>query len=193
MRAYNNRDGMKDSDSDRSGSIEGYEVSDEDDDTPYGRLSVDPRGLEVANKAFESFLFKSVEEVNEAQIKMDELYNKIRAQNVSVEQNIQDMAKEGYKLDMFRRETLEKMTDNADYTMRIFVKGAQNLSAVDNKVRMIRNQLAGDKALSSADPYLVMRIMGEEENLFYDGYEKVQEETLDPSFFEQHEVPSLHL
>lgn len=184
---------MKDSDSDRSGSIEGYEVSDEDDDTPYGRLSVDPRGLEVANKAFESFLFKSVEEVNEAQIKMDELYNKIRAQNVSVEQNIQDMAKEGYKLDMFRRETLEKMTDNADYTMRIFVKGAQNLSAVDNKVRMIRNQLAGDKALSSADPYLVMRIMGEEENLFYDGYEKVQEETLDPSFFEQHEVPSLHL
>ena len=64
--AYNNRDGMKDSDSDRSGSIEGYEVSDEDDDTPYGRLSVNPHGLDVGNKAFEAFLFKNVEEVNEA-------------------------------------------------------------------------------------------------------------------------------
>ena len=53
--------------------------------------------------------------------------------------------------------------------------------------------MAGDKALSSADPYLVMRIMGEEENMFSDGYEKVIEETLDPSFFEQHEVPSLNL
>lgn len=122
--AYNNRDGMKNSDSDRSGSIEGYEVSDEDDDTPYGRLSVNPHGLDVGNKAFEAFLFKNVDEVNEAQRRMDELYSKIRAPNVNVETNIQEMAKEGLKLDMFRRETLEKMTDNADYTMRIFVKGA---------------------------------------------------------------------
>jgi len=39
--------------------------------------------------------------------------------------------------------------------MRIFIKGCQNLTAVDNKVRDFRNKLAGDVALSSADPYLV--------------------------------------
>lgn len=94
---------------------------------------------------------------------------------------------------MFRPETLEKMTEQVDYTMRIFVKSAQNLTAVDNKVRAIRNRLAGDKALSSADPYLIMRIMGEEENEFFNGYEQVQEETLDPQFFVQYEEAGLNL
>jgi len=47
--------------------------------------------------------------------------------------------------------------------------------------------------LSSADPYLILRIMGEEENLFHDGYDKAIEETLDPLFFEQHEVQGLRL
>ena len=39
----------------------------------------------------------------------------------------------------------------------------------------------------------MMRIMGEEENLFFDGYDKVQEEELSPQFFEQQEVTNLRL
>lgn len=87
------------------------------------------------------------------------------------------------KVDIFDNYSLNKMVVETDYTLRIFVRSAQNLSAVDNKVNSLRNQLAGDKALSSADPFLKMRIVGEGED-FYDGREKAQEETLSPEFYE---------
>lgn len=43
-------------------------------------------------------------------------------------------------------------------------------------------------ALSSANPYLMMRIVGEEERLFFDGSDKVQKETLNPEFYEPQEI-----
>lgn len=52
------------------------------------------------------------------------------------------------------------MVSNKEFMLRIFVKGCQNLSAIDNKVNDVRNKIAGDKALSGADPFLVMRIVG---------------------------------
>jgi len=86
---------------------------------------------------------------------------------------ITEMHNCGITVDIFRPSTLAFIVANRDYMVRIFIKGCQNLSAADNRVNDIRNKLAGDKALSSADPFLMMRIMGEEENLFFDGYDKV--------------------
>ena len=64
-----------------------------------------------------------------------------------------------FKVDIFRMDTLQKMvTPQESYSMRVFVRSCQNLSAVDNRVIDFRNQLAGDVALSSADPYLKMQI-----------------------------------
>ena len=62
------------------------------------------------------------------------------------------------KLDIFRPQTLLRIVENKEYTMRVFVRQCQNLSAIDNRVVNIRNQLAGDMALSSADPFLMMYI-----------------------------------
>ena len=52
------------------------------------------------------------------------MFERIKDKNESIENNLEEMIREGYKLDMFRPETLEKMVENIDYTMRIFVKGA---------------------------------------------------------------------
>jgi len=103
----------------------------------------------------------------------EDLLNMIKETNKSALDCIAAMHDLGIKVDIFRPSTLAFIVANRDYMVRIFIKGCQNLSAVDNRVNDIRNQLAGDKALSSADPFLMMRIMGEEENLFFDGYDKV--------------------
>ena len=50
------------------------------------------------------------------------------------------------------------------------------------------NQLAGDQAMSSADPFLMMRIVREEERLFYDGTDKHDNEVLKTDFFEAQEL-----
>lgn len=84
-------------------------------------------------------IFHSIADVKKAEEHEYEIFMRIKEKSVSVESNIEDFANEGWKLDMFRPETLEKMTENIDYTLRVFVKAAQNLSAVDNKVRAVRN------------------------------------------------------
>jgi hypothetical protein len=81
------------------------------------------------------------------------------------------MKKIGIKVNIFEQRTLDYMVSNREYKLRVFVKGCQNLSAVDNNVNDYRNQLAGDKALSSADPYLVMKIVGQQDD-FFNGREK---------------------
>lgn len=48
-------------------------------------------------------------------------------------------------------------------------------------------------ALSSANPFLNMRIQGEEERVFYDGSDKVQKETLNPEFYEPQEIYPVRL
>lgn len=73
------------------------------------------------------------------------------------------------KVDIFRPKTLEKIVEPTMYTLRVFVRSCQNLAAVDNRVNNYRNWIAGDKALSSADPYLTMRIVGDENKAVYDG------------------------
>mmetsp|Transcript_24806 Transcript_24806/g.33203 ORF Transcript_24806/g.33203 Transcript_24806/m.33203 type:complete len:96 (+) Transcript_24806:1694-1981(+) len=93
-----------------SQATEAYEVSDEDDDTPYGRLSVNPHGMNVDTKGVEGLLFKSIDELQSVEARENTLYTNIKMPTVSVETNIQEMAREGLKLDMFRGETLEKMT-----------------------------------------------------------------------------------
>lgn len=64
------------------------------------------------------------------------------------------------------------MVADYDFTLRVFIRSCQNLSAVDNRVNNWRNILAGDKALSSADPFLMMRIVGDEEEDFHNGRDK---------------------
>ena len=59
---------------------------------------------------------------------------------------------------------------------------------MNSSVQSLKNRAAGDNAMSSADPYLMLRIVGEEERVFYDGKEKFQKETLNPDFFEAQEL-----
>ena len=105
-----------------------------------------------------------------------------------------DMFKErNIWVDIFRPQTIAKMVEPRDYTMRVFVRSCQNLAAVDNRVINIRNKLAGDVALSSADPFLFMSIMGEKQRMVYDGRPDAKEETLDPQFYQDHEIAPISL
>lgn len=84
-------------------------------------------------------MFRNVNEVKSAENREHEIFMRIKDKHFTVESNMDDLAEAGWKLDMFRSDTLEKMTENKDYTMRIFVRAAQSLTAVDNKVRAVRN------------------------------------------------------
>ena len=57
----------------------------------------------------------------------------------------------------------------------------------------LRNQIAGDKALSSADPFLEMRIVGAQTRTFFEGRETAKEETLSPEFNEIREESGIRL
>ena len=80
--------------------------------------------------------------------------------NTTADVAIEKLNGQGLKVDIFRPSILTEMVKPTDYTLRVFVRACQNLSAVDNRVTSLRNQIAGDKALSSADPFLNMRIVG---------------------------------
>ena len=84
-------------------------------------------------------MFRNVNEVKKKELDEHEIFMHIKDKAFTVESNMDDLAEAGWKLDMFRSDTLEKMTENKDYTMRIFVRAAQSLTAVDNKVRAVRN------------------------------------------------------
>ena len=87
------------------------------------------------------------------------------------------------RVDIFRVETLEKLVKPDEFSMRVFVRSCQNLSAVDNRVIDNRNWLAGDVALSSADPYLQMQIVKDRPLQVFDGRAEAKEETLNPTFY----------
>ena len=87
-------------------------------------------------------------------------------------------------LDMFREQTLERMIEPTEITLKVFVAACQNLSAADeNKHTDYKNILAGDKALSSSDPFLKMRIVDKEKRHNYNGVQDKKLETLDPQFY----------
>ena len=90
----------------------------------------------------------------------DALIEDIIRQQTTAEQVVEKLNEKGLKVDIFRPSILTEMVKPTDYTLRVFVRACQNLSAVDNRVTSLRNQIAGDKALSSADPFLNMRIVG---------------------------------
>ena len=64
-----------------------------------------------------------------------------------------------YKLDLFDQNYLNEMiSQHSDYKVRVYLLTCQNLSAVDNFVKDNKNWLAGNVALSSANPYPIIKI-----------------------------------
>ena len=64
-----------------------------------------------------------------------------------------------YKFDLFDQNYLNKMiSQHSDYKVRVYLLTCQNLSAVDNFVKDNKNWLAGNMALSSANPYPIIKI-----------------------------------
>ena len=98
-------------------------------------------------------------------------------------QENKDKKYQSFQVDIFRTDTLEQLSEPKEFSLRVFLRSCQNLSAVDNRVQDIRNQLAGDVALSSADPFIYMKIVKERPLKIFDGRTEAKEETLNPAFY----------
>ena len=99
-----------------------------------------------------------------------------------------------WKFNPFDEKYLKILTNPAfDYKIRVYILTCQNLSAVDNYVDL-KSRLAGDKALSSADPYPVLMIGNGENDLKtkkvkrLDDRDKNMSATLNPQFYRSYEL-----
>ena len=118
---------------------------------------------------------------------------------MKADQIITAVHKSGMKLDLFRKDTLDEIVnmqtpdrEQKKFTLRVFVRGCTNLSAVDNRTIGVRNVLAGQRAMSSADPYLVIQALGIPEEL-KNTRSDAKIESLDPDFKEFKEQADINL
>ena len=130
---------------------------------------------------------ESLHKLEEAKTKVDSLLAKLDEQNTSPEDKIEQIRTD-FAIDIFRAKTLQELVRENNFYLRVYVLTCQNLAAMNSNVRYYMNQLAGDQAMSSADPFLMMRIVREEERLFYDGTDKHDNEVLKTDFFEAQEL-----
>ena len=101
-----------------------------------------------------------------------------------------------YKFDPFKEKYLKTITNpSGDFKIRVYILTCQNLCAVDNFVGGgIANRLAGDYALSSADPYPMVKIgNGENDSRTkkvkkYDDSTQSLDKTLNPQFYRSYEL-----
>ena len=160
------------------------ELSDSSDEALQGRLTVGAAGFGGVQNDAEMDLGITKEEIQKRSEK-DQAMIAMITKETSAATIIENLKKEyrNIRVDIFRVDTLEKIVDPKEFSMRVFVRSCQNLSAVDNKVMHYRNLLAGDRALSSADPYLYMQIVKERPLQVYDGRAEAKEFTLNPTFY----------
>lgn len=131
----------------------------------------------------------TLEELQDKEAKLLEILGEETENNSQTPtKKIVDKILDNFPFDIFRQSSVDKIVAPTDYYLRVYVLACQNLSAMNNSVQTFKNAAAGDMALSSANPFLLMRIQGEEERVFYEGSDKVQIETLNPEFYEPQEI-----
>lgn len=81
----------------------------------------------------------SEKEIDALKLEETVLYETLQKAETDFEDFFKMLTDQKMELDIFRPKTLLRMVKNDEYTMRVFVRQCQNLSAVDNRVINIRN------------------------------------------------------